>query len=60
MAGKQKLALCRRDTTIHVRMNVINYGNIQNYYQLLKEVLDEHNLLNHLEQIYMDKNGDAV
>ena len=38
-------------------MNAINYGNIQNYYQLLKEVLDQHNLSNHPEQIYMDKTG---
>ena len=46
-----KLALRCGDTTGRVRMNAINHKNIQNYYQLLKDVLDEHNM-DHPEQIY--------
>ena len=39
-------------------MDAINHENIQNYYQLLKDVLDEHNLMDHPEQINnMDETG---
>ena len=58
LARQPKVALHRGDTTGHVRMDAINHENIQNYYQLLKDVLDEHNLMDHLEQIYnMDETG---
>ena len=55
MARQPKLALRRGDTTGHVHMDATNRENI---YQLLKEVLDEHNFKNSPEQIYnMDETG---
>ena len=58
LARQPQLALRREDTTGHVRMDAINHENIQNYYQLLKDVLDEHNLMDHPKQIYnMDETG---
>lgn len=39
-------------------MDAINHKNIKNFYQLLKDVLDEHNLMDHPEKIYnMDEMG---
>ena len=58
LTRQPKLALRRGDTTAHVRMDAINRENIQNYYDLLKDVLDEHNLMDHPVQIYnMDETG---
>ena len=40
LARQPQLALCRGDTTGHVRTDAINHENVGNYYQLLKDVLE--------------------
>ena len=55
---KPQVALRRGDPTAHVRMDAINREGIQQYYELLKDVLDEHDLIDHPERIYnMDETG---
>ena len=39
------LSLRRGDSTAHVRMDAVNKKTMNQYFTLLKEVLDEHNLL---------------
>ena len=48
----------RGDPTAHVRMNAVNKQVIDNYYELLEDILTEHNLLDSPAQIYnMDESG---
>ena len=52
------ISLHSGDSTAQVRMQAINCENVEQYYDLLKEVLDEFDLENHSEQIYnMDESG---
>ena len=58
MSRQPKLALRRGDSTSHIRMDAINHENMQSYFALLKEALDEHDLTAHPNQIYnMDETG---
>ena len=53
-----KLSLRHGDATGHVRMNAITRENIQTYFDLLKEVLDENDFAPHPERMYnMDETG---
>ena len=52
------LSLRRGDPTAHVRMNAINQETLDNYYDLLEDILTENNLLDNPAQIYnMDESG---
>ena len=52
------LSLRRSDSTAHVRMNAINRETLQQYFSLLKDVLDEHDLHSKPAQIYnVDETG---
>ena len=52
------LSLRRGDPTAHVRMNATNRETIDNYYELLEDILTENNLLDSPAQIYnMDESG---
>ena len=52
------LSLRSGDSTGYVRMNAMNRENLKHYFDLLKSVLEENNLMNHPEQIYnMDETG---
>ena len=52
------ISLRSGDSTAQVRMQAINRENVEQYHNLLKDVLDEFDLENHPEQIYnMDGSG---
>ena len=52
------LTLRRGDNTAHVRMAAVNPDTLTQYFDLLKDTLVEHNLLNSPSQIYnMDESG---
>ena len=46
------ISLRSGDSTAQVRMQAINRENVEQYHNLLKDVLDEFDLENHPEQIY--------
>ena len=53
-----KLSLRYGDATGHVRMDAVTKENITNYFDLLKECLEEHDFASHPERIYnMDESG---
>ena len=53
-----KLSLRYGDATGHVRMNAMNRENLTNYFALLKECMEENDLMDHPERIYnMDESG---
>ena len=52
------ISLRSGDSTAQVRMQAINRENVEQYHNLLKDVLDEFDLENHPEQIYnIDESG---
>jgi len=52
------LSLRRSDSTAHVRMNAINKETMEQYFSLLKDVLDEHELHSAPAQVYnIDESG---
>ena len=55
------LSLRRGESTAHVRMDAINRETIGQYFSLLKNVLNEHNLAANPERIYnVDETGMPV
>ena len=53
-----KLTLRRGDAMAHVRMDTINRKKLDQYFSLLKSVMEEHDLLNKPSQIYnVDESG---
>ncbi len=56
-----KLTLRCGDSTAHVRMDAINKETLDQYFTLLKDVMEEHDLLNKPSQIYnMDESGVSL
>ena len=55
------MSLRSGDATAQVRMNAISRENLNSYYELLKDTLDEHDFLSHPERIYnMDETGIPI
>ena len=53
-----KLTLRRGDPTAHVRMDAINEDTLDQYFSLLKDVMEEHSLYDKPSQIYnIDESG---
>ena len=53
-----KISLRAGDATGHVRMNAVTKENMQNYFSMLRILLEENDLLSHPERIYnMDETG---
>ena len=53
-----EIALCKGDSTAHIRMDAVNHTVIDGYFNLLKECLDEHSLQDNPAQIYnVDETG---
>ena len=53
--------LCSGESTTQVRMQTINHVNVEQYYDLHKEVLGEFDLGNHPEKIYnMDESAISL
>ena len=53
-----KLSLRSGDATADVRMKALSRQNIEHYFNLLKEIMDENDFSNHPERIYnMDESG---
>ena len=58
MDRQSHLSLRRGDATAAVRMDCVSKESMDNYFQLLKEVLDEHGLLDNPSCIYyVDETG---
>ena len=49
--GKKTLSLRRGDGTCHLQLSAINEETLRHYYDLLKDVLTTHNLMDHPERI---------
>ena len=55
---QKSLSLRRGDGTCHLRLSAINEQTLGHYYDLLKDVLTTHDLMDHPERIYnMDETG---
>ena len=53
-----RISLRSGDATAHVRMNAINRDNLKHYFGLLKQLLEENDLVDHPERVYnMDETG---
>ena len=58
MERNDKLSLRKGDSTANVRMESLNKQAITSYFDLLKSVLEDNNLMNSPEQIYnVDESG---
>ena len=58
MNRHQQLSLRKGDPTANVRMDSVNKETMDNYFSLLKDMLEEYDLLNNPSQIYnVDKMG---
>ena len=58
MEHQKDLSLRRGESISDVRMDAVNKETMDHYFLLLKDTLDEHNLLDKPEQIYnVDKSG---
>ena len=52
MNRHQQLSLRKGDPTANVRMDSVNKETMDNYFSLLKDTLEEYDLLNNPSQIY--------
>ena len=57
MERQKDLSLRRGESISHVRMDAVNKETIDHYFSLLKDTLEEHNLLDKPGQIYVDESG---
>ena len=55
---QKDLSLRRGDNTSHTRMDAINPETIEHYFKLLKDTLEQNNLMDSPQQIYnVDESG---
>ena len=55
---QKSLSLRRGDGTCHLRLNAINEATLNHYFDLLKDILETNDLMNHPERIYnVDETG---
>ena len=58
MERQKDLSLRHGESISHVRMDAVNKETMDHYFSLLKDTLEEHNLLDKPEQIYnVDESG---
>ena len=61
MKKHPELALRKGDATAEIRMNSITPESMKSYYDLLEEILENHNLKNSAGQIYnVDETGMSL